>query len=129
MARRPAPKRDYPRMARVNTLLQEILGDEIERIDDDRLELLTVTGVVCEPDLRRAIVSYDSLRGPDADDEVIEALGAHRPRLQRAVARQARLKRTPELRFEPDAAIRAGERIDEVLRGIGPAAGSPDDQG
>jgi ribosome-binding factor A len=123
MARHRAPKRDYPRTARVNALLQEIIGDEIERVDDDRLELLTVTGVVCEPDLRHATVTYDSLRGPDADDEVIEALGAVRPRLQRAVARQARLKRTPELRFEPDAAIRSGERIDEVLRSIEPGGG------
>ena len=122
MARRPAPKRDYPRMVRVNALLQEIIGDEIERVDDERLELLTVTGVVCESDLRRAVVMYDTLRGADADDEVIEALGEIRPRLQRAVARQARLKRTPELRFEPDVAIRAGERIDEVLRGIDPPA-------
>lgn len=126
MARHRAPKRDYPRMARVNALLQEIIGDEIERMDDERLELLTVTGVVCEPDLRHATVMYDSLRGADADAEVLSALGEVRPRLQRAVARQARLKRTPELRFEPDVAIRSGERIDEVLRGI---ERSVDDQG
>ena len=120
MPRHRAPKRDYPRMARVNALLQEIIGDEIERLDDDRLELVTVTAVDCESDLRRAVVQFDSLRGAEDDEAVLAAFGNLRPRLQKAVARQARLKRTPELRFEPDVVIRSAERVDEVLRGIEP---------
>ena len=120
MPRHRAPKRDYPRMARVNALLQEIIGDEIERLDDDRLELVTVTAVDCESDLRRAVVQYDSLGGAEDDEAVLAALGEMRPRLQKAVARQARLKRTPELRFEPDVVIRSAERVDEVLRRIEP---------
>ena len=120
MARHRAPRREYPRMVRVNALLQEIIGDEIERIDDDRLELVTVTAVDCESDLRRAVVQYDSLGGAEDDEVVLAALGQMRPRLQKAVARQARLKRTPELRFEPDVVIRSAERVDEVLRGIEP---------
>jgi ribosome-binding factor A len=120
MARHRAPRREYPRMVRVNALLQEIIGDELERIDDDRLELVTVTAVDCESDLRRAVVQYDSLRGAEDDEVVLAALGEMRPRLQKAVARQARLKRTPELRFEPDVVIRAAERVDEVLRSIEP---------
>jgi ribosome-binding factor A len=107
-------------MARVNALLQEIIGDELERIDDERLELVTVTAVDCESDLRRAVVQFDSLRGAEDDEAVLAAFGNLRPRLQKAVARQARLKRTPELRFEPDVVIRSAERVDEVLRGIEP---------
>ena len=58
---------------------------------------------------------------PDTHQKtVLAALGEMRPRLQKAVARQARLKRTPELRFEPDVVIRAAERVDEVLRSIEP---------
>ena len=85
MARHRAPRRDYPRMARVNALLQEIIGDEIERIDDERLELVTVTAVDCESDLRRAVVQYDSLRGAE-DDEVV--LAASRQRCDRACRRR-----------------------------------------
>jgi len=107
-------------MARVNALLQEIIGDEIERLDDDRIELVTVAAVDCDTDLRRAVVQYDSLGGAEDDEVVLAALGQMRPRLQKAVARQARLKRTPELRFEPDVVIRSAERVDEVLRGIEP---------
>jgi ribosome-binding factor A len=109
-------------MARVNTLLREILGEEMERIDDDRFELVTFTSVECEADLRRAVVYYDSLQGEAGDEELQAALAEIRFRLQAAVGRQARLKNTPELRFEPDEVIRGAARIDEVLRGLDPPA-------
>ncbi|MCU1352075.1 MAG: rbfA [Acidimicrobiales bacterium] len=120
MARPVQSRRDYPRMARVNTLLREIIGEELERIDDDRFDLITVTSVSCESDLRRALVTYDNLQGAEADEVIQEVLAEHRPRLQSAVARQARLKRTPELRFEPDLVLRNAERIEDVLRGLDP---------
>ena len=115
--RNQSPRR-YPRMARVNELLREILGDALERADDDRLDLVTVTAVECDPDLRRAKVFFDSLGGPDEDESVLEALGELRPRLQSAIARQARLKRTPELAFVPDPVVRSADRIEQVLRGL-----------
>ena len=104
MPRRSAGgQRGYARMARVNELCREILADELERIDDDRLELVTVTHVAVDPDLRHATVAYSRL---DRDvDEAQEALAVVRPRLQGAIARQARLKRTPELRFEVDTVL------------------------
>ena len=53
--------RDYPRTARLNHLVHEIVAEEIERIDDDRLGLLTVVGVEVEPDIRHATVWYTAL--------------------------------------------------------------------
>ena len=103
-------------MARVDKLLREIIGEELERYDDDRLDLVTVTAVTCDPDLRRAVVYYDNLRGAEADEELLAALAELRPRLQAAVNRQARLKCTPELRFEPDLALRSADQIEQVLR-------------
>jgi ribosome-binding factor A len=111
--------RDYPRTARLNRLLQEIIGDELEQLENPRLEQTAITNVVVEPDLRHATVYYDTLEGEAADDEVLEVLRSVRVRLQSAIARQARLKRTPELAFRPDLAVRGGERIDEILRGLG----------
>jgi ribosome-binding factor A len=109
------PARQYPRTARLNELLREILAEELERLDDDRLQLLTVTAVDIEGDLARAQVFYDSLSGEEGDEEVLEALGEIRWKLQRAIGREARMKRTPELSFAPDPAVRAGARIDELL--------------
>ncbi len=104
-------RRRYPRTARVNELLREVIAEELERIDDDRLELMTVTGVTTEPDLRRAHVWLASLSDEDA-----VALAAHRVRLQAAIGRQVRLKRTPELTFVQDPGVAAGTRIEQIIR-------------
>jgi ribosome-binding factor A len=106
----------YPRRARLNELLHEIVADAIERIDDDRLELVTVMSVDVEPDLRHATVYVDSLLGAERDAEVLEALSEHRVELQAAIARQARIKRTPMLAFRPDEVERNAARVEDVLR-------------
>jgi ribosome-binding factor A len=110
----------YPRTARLNDLLQEIIADELERIDDERFDLVTVMRVNVDPDLRHATVYVDSPSGAARDDEVLEAVGEHRIRLQAAVARQARLKRTPMLAFRPDEVERTAGRVEEVLRQLHP---------
>lgn len=116
MARRPRSRsRDYPRTARLNELLREIIAEALERIDDDRLQLVTVISVDVDSDLHRALV-YVSTLDPAADEEVLEALGELRIRVQSAVARQARLKRVPEVVFRIDEVLRSAERIDELLR-------------
>ena len=107
------PDRRYPRTARVNHVVHEVVADELERIDDDRLGMMTVTGVEVEPDLRHAVVWLSSL-----SSESEAALGQHRVRLQAAIGRQMRMKRTPELRFQADPAVEAGQRVDDILRGL-----------
>jgi ribosome-binding factor A len=103
----------YPRTARVNAVLAQVLGDALERLrdDDERLALLTVSAVSVEPDLRHATVFMASL-----PEGACEALEARRGELQASIAREVRLKRTPTLSFVPDPAIAAGERVEEALR-------------
>jgi ribosome-binding factor A len=110
--------RDYPRTARLNRLFQEILAEQLELIDDDRLEMVTIMQVDCEADLRHATVYYGTLAGEDDDEQVLEALGEVRHRLQGAIGRQARVKRTPELIFKPDDVARGAARIEEVFRSL-----------
>ncbi|MEQ1787764.1 MAG: 30S ribosome-binding factor RbfA [Acidimicrobiales bacterium] len=110
--------RDYPRTARLNALFQEILAEELERIDDERLELVTIMSVDVDGDLHRAVVYFDTLGGEDDDADVLEALGEQRYRLQGAIGRQTRVKRTPELVFRPDDVGRGAARLEEVLRNI-----------
>ena len=106
----------YPRSARVGETLREIIAEELVRIDDDHLSFVTVTGIEVDNELNRAHVFFDSLAGEDGDDEIIEALDRHRARLQSAVAKQIRAKKTPILDFRPDIALRSAERIDDILR-------------
>ena len=125
------PNRGYSRLARVNEALREVVGDELERIDDERLELVTVTGVKADPDLRRALVWYSAMSAPAPDEDVRAALAVHRVRLQAAVGRQLRLKRTPELAFQADPGIAVGTRVEEILRGLqtDPDPGRPERTG
>ncbi len=118
MSRRRSPganDRRYPRTARINELLREVLAEELERLADveERLELITITGVEVDVDLRHATVLFSSLPG-----EAVEALELARVRLQAALARQIRLKRTPQLAFAADPAVAAGGRVEDILRGI-----------
>src|SRR6056297_4164172 len=108
--------RRYPRSARVSTTLQEIGAEELVRIDDERLSFVSVTEIDVDPELNRAIVYFDSLHGEDGDEEILEALAEHRVRLQSAIAKQIRAKKTPILDFCFDQVIRSAERIDDILR-------------
>jgi ribosome-binding factor A len=110
--------RDYPRTARLNQLFQEILAEELERIDDDRLQLVTVMSVDVDGDLKRATVYYDSPAGEEADAEVQPALEQLRYRLQKAIGREARVKHVPELRFQPDDVQRSAARVEDILRDL-----------
>jgi ribosome-binding factor A len=124
---RGQPTRQYPRTLRINELVREITAEEIERIDDERLELVAITSVEVEADLRHAVVWFDSLLGEANDDEVLQALGDARVAIQAAIGRQARMKRTPTLTFKPDTGVRTGERVDEILREHPPAPDERDD--
>ena len=102
----------YARTARVNRVLLEVIAEELERIGDidPRLALLTVTGVESEPDFRHATVFLATM-----SDEAKTALDEDRVRLQSAIARQVRLKRTPLLRFVADPAIELGSRVEQII--------------
>ena len=116
--------RRYPRMARVNEVVREVVAEEIERLadGDERLGLVTVTAVDVDPDLRRAKVLLSSLT-PDAE----EALEDHRVRVQSAIGRQVRLKRTPQLSFAVDPAVESGKRVEDILRDLHESEGDDAD--
>ncbi len=105
----------YPRTARLNESLREVIAEELIRIDDERLALVTITAIDVDSEMNRAVVFYDSLVGEDGDKEIVAALAQHRVRIQSSVGRQVRAKKTPILTFKPDDAIRAAERIERIL--------------
>lgn len=106
----------YPRTARLSEVLREVIADELTRIDDERLELVTVTSIDVDPEMNRAIVYFDSMFGEEGDEGVIEALNEHRARMQASINRQMHARKTPILSFRPDEVIRSAARIEELLR-------------
>jgi ribosome-binding factor A len=117
---RNAP-RDYPRTARLNELLREVIADEIERIDDDELGFVSVTAIEVDSELTLAKVYVSSL--DDDIDAQIAVLGNHRGAIKKAIGSQARIRRTPDLRFVPDPSVQTGGRIEEILASLDLDAG------
>ena len=122
--RRQTGSRRYPRTARLNELVREIVAEEIKKIDDERLGFFTVTAVEVDPGIEHAKVLWSDLGAPD--DVVLEVLEEHRPRLQQAVNRQTHLRRTPILSFHADEVERTASRIEEILRDLDVRAADED---
>src|ERR1700693_4225247 len=103
----------YPRSARVNQILREVISEELVRLSDidERLGFLTVTGVETTADMRQAMVFLDSL-----GTQAREALEERRAQIQGSVNAQTRLKRTPKLSFMADPAVASGAAVEELLR-------------
>jgi ribosome-binding factor A len=103
-------------MLKVNSTLREVLAEEVERMSDSRLDMVSITGVETSPNLRHAVVYIDVL-GNDASD-ALTALQHASHRLQSVIARQVRMKYTPVLEFAVDPGVSGGERIDAILRSL-----------
>ncbi len=104
----------------MSELVREIVASELERIGDERLEMVTITAVTVDGALEHAEVYWSSLVAEEEGriDEVVEALEERRWKVQQVVNREIRARRTPQIRFRPDTVLASALRIDEILRGI-----------
>jgi ribosome-binding factor A len=116
--------RKYPRTARVNEVMLEVLADELERMGDPRLELVTLTGVDVSRDLAHAKVYYSTMTATAVDqrdtipEDAATALVAAGSHLRGVVGRQMRIRQVPRLEFAVDPGIVSGQRIEDLLREI-----------
>ncbi len=117
---RNIPTRNFPRTARLNALLTEIVADFFKNADDEDLGFMTITGVEVDSDLNVAQIFISVLGSSEEDDEaVLEILEEYRKPVQRAIAREAKLRKTPEAVFGFDEAVRSGAKIDSILADLG----------
>lgn len=123
-------RRQTQRMRRVNEAVREVISTAVAaRLKDPRLGFITVTAAEVSPDLRHAKVFYSVLGSQRAKELTAEALRAAHGFLQGVVARELRLKRTPELEFQYDHSIDQGMRIHVLIRSEERALGLAEDLG
>ena len=104
------------RMRRVNEAVREVLSARIaEGLNDPRIGFVTLTSVETSPDLRHARVYVSVLGDESARADSLAALGSAHGLLQKAIASELRMKRTPMLQFVFDESIDRGMRISELL--------------
>ncbi len=110
--------RGYDRADRLSELLREIVAETLERLDDDRLQMITITAVDVDRELEHAKIYYTCLDGNDRAEDVLEGFAEQRPRLRKAIGAQAKLRRVPNLTFLPDDVVRGAQRIEEILAAL-----------
>ena len=107
-------------MRRVNESVLQVLSEALPELKDPRIGFVTVTGVETSADLRHARVYVSVLGSERKRRETLDGLAAAHGVLQAHLARELRMKRTPQLAFEYDPTVEAGVRmsklIDELVR-------------
>jgi ribosome-binding factor A len=108
------------RMRRVDEAIHQVLAEAIEQLKDPRIGFVTVTGVRTTPDLKQATV-YVSVLGSDRRrDRTLVGLEAAHGVLQGRIARELRMKRTPQLTFAYDPSVEHGVRMTHLIDSLAP---------
>ena len=111
--------KQFPRAERVEQQIREVLGEAVTDLKDPRIGFATITSVKMSPDLRNARVYVSALGTEEAREATIEAIQHAAPHLRSVVGREVRLKHLPFLEIIEDQTAEQGERIEQLLRGLG----------
>jgi ribosome-binding factor A len=103
------------RLRRVDEAVKEVLSEGIGELKDPRIGFVTVTGVRTSQDLRHARVFVSVLGSERKREQTLAGLAAAHGVLQARVAKELRLKRTPQLTFEYDPSVERGVRMTQLI--------------
>ena len=107
-------------MRRVNESVREVLSETLPELKDPRIGFVTVTAVDTSPDLRQARVFVSVLGNERVRERSLAGLTAAHGLLQARIARELRLKRTPQLSFEYDPSVERGVRMSKLIDELAP---------
>jgi ribosome-binding factor A len=107
-------------MRRVNESVRQVLSEALPELKDPRIGFVTVTGVETSPDLRQARVFVSVLGSQRKREHTLAGLAAAHGVLQARIARELRLKRTPQLSFEYDPTVERGVRMSRLIDELAP---------
>jgi len=108
------------RMRRVNESVRQVLAETLPELKDPRIGLVTITGVDTSPDLRHAVVYVSVLGSARKRKNTLVGLEAAHGVLQSRLARELRMKRTPQLTFEYDPSVERGVRMSRLIDELAP---------
>lgn len=112
------------RRKKLESRILRSLAEHIQkrRTKDERLGFVSIARVKLLDDLSRAEI-FVSLFDPDqrANQATLKALRRHAGAFQSDIARELRLRQTPQFEFEIDESVKEGDRIlDLLMEGEGP---------
>jgi ribosome-binding factor A len=105
------------RMRRVDEAMREVLSDAMAHdLKDPRIGFVTVTDVRTSPDLRHARVFVSVLGDEERRAATLAGLRSAHGVLQRRVASELKMKRTPALTFVYDDTTDRAMRLERLLQ-------------
>jgi ribosome-binding factor A len=105
------------RPERVGELIRQAVGEFLTgNVRDPRIGFVTVTGVEVSPDLSHANVRVSVMGSDEEKAKSLEGLASAARYLRAQLARELRLRTSPELHFHLDRGIEHAQRIDRVLK-------------
>jgi ribosome-binding factor A len=107
-------------MRRVNEAVRQVLSESVGDLKDPRIGFVTITGVETSPDLRHAKVFVSVLGSAKKRDATISGLNSSHGVLQAALAKELRMKRTPQLTFQYDPTVERGVRLSALIDELNP---------
>ena len=102
-------------MRRVNESVRAVLAEAVGELKDPRIGFVTVTGVDTTPDLRQANVFVSVLGSDRKRARSLQGLTAAHGVLQARLAKELRMKRTPQLTFHYDPSVEEGVRMSRLI--------------
>ena len=103
-------------MRRVDEAIRQVIGDAVaSELKDPRVGFVTVTDVRTSADLSHARVYVSVLGDPDTRAATMDGLGSAHGYLQRRIAGELHLKRTPTLDFAYDDTTDRAMRLDALI--------------
>jgi ribosome-binding factor A len=110
----------YKRADRVGDLILKEISVMILKgeIKDPRVRSATLTGIKVTDDLSLAWIYFTMMTGEVGKEETLAGLQSASGFIKRELWRRLKIKRVPELRFEFDAVLEEGYRIDDILKGV-----------
>ena len=107
-------------MRRVDESVRQVLSEALGELKDPRIGFVTVTGVKTSADLRQARVFVSVLGSQRKREQTLAGLAAAHGVLQSRLARELRMKRTPQLAFEYDPSVERGVRMSRLIDELAP---------
>jgi ribosome-binding factor A len=107
-------------MRRVNESVRHVLSEALPELKDPRIGFVTITGVETSADLRHATVFVSVLGSERKRAASLRGLAAAHGLLQARLARELRMKRTPQLSFEYDPSVERGVRMTHLIDELAP---------
>jgi ribosome-binding factor A len=104
------------RMRRVDEAIRQVIGEVVAgELKDPRVGFVTVTDVKTSADLSHARVYVSVLGGEPEREDTLAGLRSAHGHLQRRIASQLRMKRTPTLDFVYDDTTDRAMRLEHLL--------------